>query len=121
MRGTASTWASSSSAESRGEWTLLRVKKVVVHSRIRRTVHGSGMGADSRATRKPGNRKGPGAEPDRAVLLRARLPGAGLLLPAAWALCLSGGSEEEKPRDKAVKSGPSKRRLFRARRLFCVT
>src|SRR5205809_3445655 len=43
MRGTPSTWARSSSAERRGESISLRVKKPVVHSRIRRTVHASGM------------------------------------------------------------------------------
>src|SRR5437588_9823284 len=41
MRGNCRTWARSCSAERRGEWTSLRVKKPVVHSRRRRTVHGS--------------------------------------------------------------------------------
>src|SRR5258706_16110620 len=40
MRGTPRTWASRSSAESRGASTPLRVKNAPVHSRVLRTVHG---------------------------------------------------------------------------------
>src|SRR5437016_4143944 len=41
MRGYPSTWASSRSADRRGAWTSLRVKKALVHSSSLRTVHGA--------------------------------------------------------------------------------